>query len=184
MNGNRSRNWAPLALGFRRVVGWGTRCAVLVAALSLTSTAEGRQPPAPAPAAQTQSAKLAEELSALRALVAQEAERNRALSNTLTELQDTLSRLVHRVGELETDVRQLREQQHNAQEQAREMREEVRGLYVESSGLKGDIAQVSDKIDGLTDNLGNFRLSAGMIAALLVLLDIVAVALILRRTSS
>lgn len=105
------------------------------------------------------------------------------MSGTVSELQETVGRLAHRVGELEAEVRQLREQHHNAVEQLRELREEVRGLYVESSGLKGDLAQVADKIDGLTDNLANFRLSAGMIAALLVLLDIVAVALTLRRSS-
>lgn len=155
------------------------------AALFCSVIAEARPPAAATktPPAPTQNAKLVEDVAALRAALAEEGERTRALSTTLAEVQDTVSRLAHRVGELEAEVRQLREQHHNLQEQVRELREEVRGLYVESSGLKGDIAQVADKIDGLTDSLANFRLSAGMIAALVILLEIIAAALILRSSS-
>lgn len=95
-------------------------------------------------------------------------------------LEEQLGQVQKRLADVDSEVRPLREQVHGVHETLRELREEVRGLYVESSGLKGDIAQVSDKLDGLGEELSNFRLSAGIIAALLVLLQIIGLALLLR----
>lgn len=102
------------------------------------------------------------------------------ISAGLGRVEEQLEQVQKRLAEVDSEVRPVREQLHGLHEALRELREEVRGLYVESSGLKGDIAQVSDKLDGTLDELDKFRLSAGIIAALLVLLQIVAIALLLR----
>ena len=60
------------------------------------------------------------------------------------------------------------------------MREEVRGLYVESSGLKGDIAQAGKQVEGLEQSLGSFRLSAGIVVAMVIVLQFVLVGLTFR----
>jgi len=117
----------------------------------------------------------------MRAALEQSAERERALSAALSEAREAIARLQQKSTELEGDLRQARETQHNLLEQMRELREEVRGLYVESSGLKGDIAQLGDKLDGFIDELGSFRLSAGILVALVILLQIAALAFALRR---
>jgi hypothetical protein len=77
-------------------------------------------------------------------------------------------------------VRQNRDQLQAALEQIKGMREEVRGLYVESSGLKGDIAQLGKQVEGLEGSLGSFRLSAGIVVAVVLLLQLLLAGLMLR----
>lgn len=121
-----------------------------------------------------------ERLGELEALLRQQTEKVNEISATLSRVEGEVGQALKRSNELEAELRPLREQLHGIQETLREMREEVRGLYVESSGLKGDIAQVADKLDGLSDDLSTFRLSAGILAALIVLLQILAIGLVIR----
>lgn len=181
------RSWARFRLeGCRRTAGWLTMASVLAAFLSSAPSLSLARSPATAanPAARAENPKLLEELAAVRGELERASERDRALATALAEAREALGPLQQRLSDLEAEVRGAREGQHNAQEQLRDLREEVRGLYVESSGLKGDIAQLSDKLDTVADELAGFRLSAGILAALVLLLQGVAIALLLRGPRS
>jgi hypothetical protein len=60
------------------------------------------------------------------------------------------------------------------------MREEVKGLYFESSTVKNDIYDVGQRIVALDQSLGAFRLSSGIVVAVVILLQVVLVGLALR----
>lgn len=107
-------------------------------------------------------------------------EAQRSLAIALSQLRDQLNELQRGVGEGRDEVRQNRDVMQGALEQIKGMREEVRGLYVESSGLKGDIAQVGKQVEGLEGSLGTFRLSAGIVVAIVIVLQIVLVGLMFR----
>lgn len=157
--------------------------AAIVCCGSSLSWARSPAPPK-SPAPRPETLKLTEDLAALRAELERAGERNHALATAVAEMREAIGRLQQRLGDLEAEGRQEWEAQHHALEQLRELREEVRGLYVESSGLKGDIAQLSDRHETLADEFKGFRLSAGILAALLLLLQLVAVALLLRGMKS
>ena len=107
-------------------------------------------------------------------------EAQRSLAVSLSELRDQLKELQRSVGEGRDEVRTHHDVLQGAVEQIKGMREEVRGLYVESSGLKGDIAQLGKQVEGLEGNLASFRLSAGIVVAVVIVLQIVLVGLMFR----
>ncbi len=107
-------------------------------------------------------------------------EAQRSLAVTLSELRDQLTELQGSVGEGHDAMRQNHDAVQAAMEQIKGMREEVRGLYVESSGLKGDIAQLGEQVEGLDDSLASFRLSAGIVVAVVIVLQLALVGLMFR----
>jgi peptidoglycan hydrolase CwlO-like protein len=107
-------------------------------------------------------------------------EAQRMVAIDISQLRDQLSTLQHNLAEGRDEVRQNRDEMQTSLDQIKGMREEVRGLYVESSGLKGDIAQLGKQVEGLEDNLGNFRLSAGIVVAVIIVLQIALVGLMFR----
>lgn len=107
-------------------------------------------------------------------------EAQRSLAVSLSELRDQLQELQRSVGEGRDEVRTHHDALQGAVEQIKGMREEVRGLYVESSGLKGDIAQLGKQVEGLEGSLASFRLSAGIVVAVVIVLQIVLVGLMFR----
>jgi chromosome segregation ATPase len=137
------------------------------AATAAESTGRSSRPKKAAPVDLTQS------LNAI-------AEAQRMLAVDLSQLRDQLNDVQDRLGEARDEVRQNRDTLQGALEQIKGMREEVRGLYVESSGLKGDIAQVGKQVDDLGSSLGNFRLSAGIVVAVVLALQVVLVGLMFR----
>jgi hypothetical protein len=107
-------------------------------------------------------------------------EAQRMLAVDLSELRAQLKDVQDSIGNLRDDMQQERAAATGLLDQIKELREEVRGLYVESSGLKGDIAQLGKQVDGLDDSLGNFRLSAGIVVAVIIVLQVVLAGLLLR----
>ncbi|MBI3783202.1 MAG: hypothetical protein HY270_07360 [Deltaproteobacteria bacterium] len=107
----------------------------------------------------------------------------RGLTTSVGELRDRLNELRRDVSALHDDVRQLRDLVQGGIDHSKEMREEVRGLYVESSGLKGDIAQAVKQIDTLDQEIDAFRLSSGIIIALVIVLQLALIALTFRGRS-
>jgi len=107
-------------------------------------------------------------------------EAQRSLAADISQLRDQLNALQRGVGEGHDEVRQTRDVLQTALEQIKGMREEVRGLYVESSGLKGDITQVGKQVEGLDASLGSFRLSSGIVVAVVIVLQLVLVGLMFR----
>lgn len=107
-------------------------------------------------------------------------EAQRSLAVSLSELRDQLKDLQRDIGEGRDEVRTTHDSLQGAIEQIKGMREEVRGLYVESSGLKGDIAQLGKQVEGLDGSLASFRLSAGIVVAVVIVLQIVLVGLMFR----
>jgi chromosome segregation ATPase len=108
------------------------------------------------------------------------AEAQRSLAASISQLRDQLSELQRSLNADRDEFRQNRDLVQAGLDQAKGMREEVRGLYVESSGLKGDIAQVGKQVEGLETSLGNFRLSTGIVVAVVIVLQIVLVGLMFR----
>jgi chromosome segregation ATPase len=108
-------------------------------------------------------------------------EAQRALTTELGTLREQLKGLEERIGEVRDEARQDREALQADREQLKGMREEVRGLYVETNGVKGDIAQLGKDIESVSGNFGNFRFSSGALIAVVIVLQIVTVALALRR---
>lgn len=106
-----------------------------------------------------------------------------ALTGSVAELREQLAELRRDVGSLHDDLRQLRDLVQSGIDHNKEMREEVRGLYVESSGLKGDIAQAVKQIDTLDQEIDSFRLSSGIIMALVIVLQLAVIALTFRGRS-
>jgi len=112
-------------------------------------------------------------------------EAQRSLAVDLAHLRDQLGELQRSLSEARDEIRQNHEAiqaqiDQGQLDQIKGMREEVRGLYVESSGLKGDIAQVGKQVEGLEGSLGNFRLSSGIVVAVVIVLQFVLVGLMFR----
>ena len=126
--------------------------------------------------AKAKASKAAEVTQDINALL--EAQRSIAIS--VSELRDQVKELRGSVDDGRDEVRTNHDALQTAIEQIKGMREEVRGLYVESSGLKGDIAQVGKQIEGLEGSLASFRLSAGIVVAVVIVLQIVLVGLMFR----
>jgi chromosome segregation ATPase len=128
---------------------------------------------ADAKAKASKAADVTQDINALR-------EAQRSLAVSVAELRDQLKELQSSVSDGRDEVRTNHDALQSAIEQVKGMREEVRGLYVESSGLKGDIAQVGKQIEGLEGSLASFRLSAGIVVAVVIVLQIVLVGLMFR----
>jgi hypothetical protein len=111
-------------------------------------------------------------------------EAQRALAATQAQLHEQLSETQRALTELRDETRDKHDAaQHvldGVADQVEGMRKEVWGLYVESSGLKGDIAQTDKQVEGLGESLGNFRLSAGIVVAVVIVLQVVLVGLTFR----
>lgn len=108
-------------------------------------------------------------------------EAQRSLAVELGTLREQLKQIEERIAEVRDEARQDREVQQADREQLKGMREEVRGLYVESNGVKGDIAQLSKDVENVAGNFGNFRFSSGALIAVVIVLQVITVALALRR---
>jgi chromosome segregation ATPase len=107
-------------------------------------------------------------------------EAQRSLAADIAQLRDQLGDIGQRIGEVGDALQQSRDAAQADRDQLKEMREEVRGLYVESNGLKGDIAQVRGDLQTVNDSFSNFRFSSGALIAVLIVLEVIAVALTLR----
>jgi TolA-binding protein len=107
-------------------------------------------------------------------------EAQRSLAADISQLRDQLNAVQQSVADGRDEVRQNRDVLQTTLEQTKGMREEVRGLYVESSGLKSDIAQLGKQVEGLDTSLGNFRLSSGIVVAVVIVLQVVLVGLMFR----
>jgi chromosome segregation ATPase len=138
-----------------------------IGAAGAQSDPKGKKPIAP---------ELTQTLQTLNEVV----EAQRSLAADMAQLRDELRELQRGIGDLRDELRQDRDAAQGQLEQIKGMREEVRGLYVESSGLKGDIAQVGKQVDGLEASLGNFRFSTGIVAAVIIVLQVVLVGLMFR----
>lgn len=112
-------------------------------------------------------------------------EQQKELAASIAELREKLAVLQGSVAEQREEARDKHEANHSIADasltQAKEMREEVRGLYVESSGIKGDVAQAVQQIESLDQNLSSFRLSAGIVVAMVIVLQLVLTGLTLRN---
>jgi chromosome segregation ATPase len=128
---------------------------------------KGKKPVAP---------EVTQTLQTLNAVV----EAQRSLAADVAQLRDELREVQHGIGDLRDELRQDRDAAQGQLEQIKGMREEVRGLYVESSGLKGDIAQLGKQVEELETSLGNFRFSTGIVAAVIIVLQVVLVGLMFR----
>jgi len=164
--------------------GWsGVTLAVLwaVALLVLGPTARAAAAPKPDPKAEAKAPKFNPVVmtQTLNAIV----EAQRGLAATLSQLRDQLSETQRSISDSRDEIRQDREAMQASLDQTKGMREEVRGLYVESSGLKGDIAQLGKQVEGLDNSLGGFRLSSGIVVAVIIVLQIVLVGLTFRGRS-
>jgi len=163
----RCRVGVPVAA---RLIGVVLGCTVLSAAL-----AHGA-PPDPKAEAKTKRLNPTEVVQAVEVV----AEAQRALAATLGQVREQLNETQRTLGELRDELRQNRDVEQTVLEQTKGMREEVRGLYVESSGLKGDIAQAGKQVEGLDQSLGSFRLSAGIVVAVIIVLQFVLIGLMFR----
>lgn len=162
--------------GGRSLISRAVIAVTIASALSLWATAVSAETAKQAAAAKAAATKAAETTQTLNDI--QEAQR--ALATSVAQLRDQLAELQRALNGERDEVRQNRDQLQAGLDQAKGMREEVRGLYVESSGLKGDIAQVGKQVEGLETSLGNFRLSAGIMVALIIVLQLVLVGLMFR----
>ena len=155
---------------------WRLALVLTVAATSLVSRALAA--PAPDPKGEAK-AKTLNPLQVMQSLDAIN-ETQRSLASTMSKLREQLSDLQGSVSELRDELRQGHDSEQNAFEQLKGMREEVRGLYVESSGVKSDVAQVGKQVENLDQSLGGFRLSSGVVVAVVIVLQVVLVGLVLR----
>jgi len=161
--------------GVRCASAWQGRLALLLVSLTVWAL-----PAAGAPAAKAEPkprpispAEMTQRLNAV-------AEAQRLLAVDLSQLRDQLNALQRAIAEGRDEIRQSRDEAQGGLDQIKGMREEVRGLYVESSGLKGDIAQVGKQVEESEGSLGSFRLSAGIVVAVVIVLQIVLVGLMFR----
>jgi gas vesicle protein len=161
-----------------RTESWAAAGAVLALAAALLYA------PSPAAAERTK-ARPQKEAKAVSAAAASQdlnalIEAQRSLAADISQLRDQLNAVQQGVGEGSDEVRQNRDVLQATLEQIKGMREEVRGLYVESNGLKSDIAQLGKQVEGLDTSLGNFRLSSGIVVAVIIVLQVVLVGLMFR----
>jgi peptidoglycan hydrolase CwlO-like protein len=156
--------------------GWSTgrlSCAAsAVMVLWLASVSAAKVQPDP----KAQKPKAPDATQTLNAVV----EAQRPLAVGLSELREQLSELQRNLSEARDEIRQNHDTIQGQLDQIKGMREEVRGLYVESSGLKGDIAQVGKQVEDLEGSLGNFRLSSGIVVAVVIVLQVVLMGLMFR----
>lgn len=148
----------------------------LVGMLLLAAPGTLRAEPAGKPDARAAARKTTEVAQDITAML----EAQRSLAVSLSELRDQVKELQRSISEGRDEVRTNHDSLQGAIEQIKGMREEVRGLYVESSGLKGDIAQLGKQVDGLEGSLASFRLSAGIVVAVVIVLQIILVGLMFR----
>jgi chromosome segregation ATPase len=125
---------------------------------------------------EARAAKAAEVSRDLNAVI----EAQRSLAADISQLRDQLNAVERDVGGAHDEIRQNWDALQTTLEQIKGMREEVRGLYVESSGLKSDITQVGKQVEALDVSLGNFRLSSGIVVAVVIVLQVVLVGLMFR----
>ena len=161
-NGNRS--WCSLAVAL-------TLAASGLAARTLAA-------PAPDPKAEARAKALSppQVTQTLDAIL----ETQRNLATAITQLRDRLNDVQSSVSQVHDELRQGHDTEQTALDQLKGMREEVRGLYVESSGVKSDVAQVGKQVESLDQSLGGFRLSSGVVVAVVIVLQVVLVGLLLR----
>jgi TolA-binding protein len=170
--------------------GWRSNLVVLLlvlAPLMLSAGALAKSHPDPKAQASGKAVNLAPITQALEAVT----DAQRSLAASIAQVQQQLQDLQGRVNQLQDTVQQghaaaqgtLDQTQASLEqllEQFKEAREEVRGLYVESSGVKSDVAQVGKQVETLDQDLGGFRLSSGVVVAVVIVLQVVLVGLMFR----
>jgi hypothetical protein len=151
-----------------------------VGVMLLSCTAAAAPVPDPKPEAKTKKESPAEILPAIEQLAAAQ----RSLAAQLAALQQQLNDTQRAITELRDASRDKPGASQAVVDQILDqvdgMRREVWGLYLESSGIKGDIAQTGKQVDGLGESLGDFRLSAGIVVAAVIVLQLVLVGLAFR----
>jgi regulator of replication initiation timing len=153
------------------------RAVAAIVLLSCTAAMAAPDPKAEAKAKKGNPAEIAQRVDQI-------VETQQSLALALAHLREQLAETEHAAAEQHGELRE----KHDASqavldqvlEQVKGMREEVRGLYVETSGLKGDIAQAGKQVEGLDQSLGSFRLSAGIVVAVVIVLQFVLVGLAFR----
>lgn len=110
-----------------------------------------------------------------------------ALAAAVDKVQGQLGDVDKRLRETQEQLQALqdgaggdREQLRTVKEDVHGMREEVRGLYVESSSTKDMVGKVGDQVAALSASLERFRFAAGLLLAVLLGLQMVAIALAFR----
>lgn len=137
---------------------------------------------APDPKADAKAKK--ESVAELMPVINQITETQRTLAASLAQLREQLAETQRAVADLRNETRDKHDASQQVVDQILDqvegMRREVWGLYVESSGLKGDIAQTDKQVEGLDQSLGSFRSSAGIVVAMVIVLQFVLVGLTFR----
>ncbi len=143
-----------------------------------------RSPAVPAADPKTEAKGKAPNVAQITETVEAVAEAQRSLAASLAQLQAQVRELQSALGELRAAAQERHDALQTAVDQLldqlKETREEVRGLYVESSGVKSDVAQVGKQVETLDQSLGGFRLSSGIVVAVLIVLQVVLVGLMFR----
>jgi len=113
------------------------------------------------------------------------------LDQGLKAVQSELQGVGGRVEELSARISELAEEQRKsrenepaagaaAKENHEELRELLRGLYVESSTVKADLAQVRADVQVVNESVESYRVSSGVLVALVIVLQVIVVALAFR----
>ena len=108
----------------------------------------------------------------------------KAIQDQIKGLQDQIRDLSEHLLNLADEQRKEREAEANQVDAGKqthdELRELVRGLYVETSGLKADVAQAREDVQTVNGSMESFRLSSGILIAVVILLEVILAALALR----
>ena len=114
-----------------------------------------------------------------------------ALDQSIQTLRNEVQALQEQVRELSERLLSLADEQRTEREAAgaqietgkqthEELRELLRGLYVESSGIKADVAQAREDVQAVSNSMESFRLSSGILIAVVIVLQVILAALALR----
>ena len=95
----------------------------------------------------------------------------------VTRMTESLRELEQRLREMRDLVAEAEAGREADREELRAMREEVLGLYVEGSSTKEAVREVGDQVETLSASLERFRLAAGILVAVLVVIQTIGIAL-------
>lgn len=90
---------------------------------------------------------------------------------------ESLRQMEQRLREMHDLVGEAEAGREADREELRAMREEVLGLYVDESKTMEAIGQVGDQVESLGASLERFRLAAGILVAVLVVMQTIGIAL-------
>ncbi len=90
---------------------------------------------------------------------------------------ESLRQVEQRLHEMQNLVGEAAAGREADREELREMREDILGLYVDESKTVEAVGQVGDQVEGLGASLERFRLAAGILVAVLVVIQTIGIAL-------